>query len=96
MTDKARLIEVAREISAILKNHGQVDFATKIDGQIQTLADPSISEETLVEVKSRLRGSIHGMGGLLDLWLAAPTHAESVQAREDLDALCDDLSELTR
>lgn len=85
---------MVNEISAILENYGHRSFAERLHEQAQILMSSSSSEE-VGEVYKRLHGSVHGMGGLLDLWLPAPNHADSVRAREELDALCDELYELT-
>lgn len=95
MNDQSRLIEVINEISTILEGHDQASFAAKLQEQVQVLISSSSSEE-VSEVHGRLHRSVHGMGGLLDLWLPAPSHEESVRAREELDSLCDELYELTK
>lgn len=83
------------EISTILETHGHLSFSAKLREQAQILTSSSNPDE-IREVNERLHRSVHGMGGLLDLWLAAPSHAESISAREELDALCDELYELTK
>jgi hypothetical protein len=59
------------------------------------LADSADSPEVVAEVYDRLHRSVTGMGGILDRWPEAATHAESVRVQQELQRLGDELFELT-
>ncbi len=96
MSENTRLTAVLGEICVLLEKHGHPDFALRLKGQAKILAQKEISPDELEAVRKRLHGAVLGMGGLADLWLEAPTHAESVSAQKTLASLSDELYELTR
>jgi hypothetical protein len=96
MSSDNHLIVILNEICAILKKYGHDDFAARLEEQAEILARSGSSLEETAEARKKLHRSVPGMGGLLDLWLSAPTREESISAREELDALCEELYDCTR
>lgn len=96
MSDTERLIQVIGEICKILFGHGYADFASRLNEQALILSSTASSPDSMREARERLHRAVNGMGGLNDLWLPAASNSESVEIREELDELSDELYELTK